>query len=394
MSERKFFVIGISDSHNQEFSSEVLDIIKKGKSFSGGKRHYELIRDFLPDKSVWIDIVVPLDQALREYEKWKEIIVFASGDPLFYGFAATLKREFPDDEIVVYPSFNALQMLSHKLLLPYGEMINISLTGRSWENLDISLLENREMIGVLTDKNKTPSSIARYLLEYGYDNYKMFIGQQLGNDEEKVREMELDEAAKTDFKAPNCLILKMKQHRKRFFGIPEKEFNLLDGRANMITKRAVRMVSLSLLDLFDKKVLWDIGFCTGSVSIEAKLNFPKLNVVAFEKREEALDLLKRNSRKFGVPGIKGLTGNFLDMDLKEFPRPDAVFIGGHGGKLNDIIKRLMKYMNPGGVIVFNSVTKESYNLFKNSVESNGLAVVETHSITIDQHNPITVLKAE
>ena len=69
------------------------------------------------------------------------------------------------------------------------------------------------------------------------------------------------------------------------FGIPEEQFELLDGRANMITKMPVRLLSLSLLDLRNRSVMWDVGFCTGSVSIEAKLQFPHLDIVAFEKRE-------------------------------------------------------------------------------------------------------------
>ena len=116
MSERKFVVIGISDKNTQAFPSEVLDIINKGKVFSGGKRHFQLVRKFLPSDFSWIDISIPLDEVFRQYENKKEIIVFASGDPLFYGFATTLKREFPDAKIVVYPTFNSLQMLAHRSL--------------------------------------------------------------------------------------------------------------------------------------------------------------------------------------------------------------------------------------------------------------------------------------
>ena len=36
----KFVVIGISDHPNPFFTPEVLEIIKNGKVFSGGKRHH------------------------------------------------------------------------------------------------------------------------------------------------------------------------------------------------------------------------------------------------------------------------------------------------------------------------------------------------------------------
>ena len=87
--------------------------------------------------------------------------------------------------------------------------------------------------------------------------------------------------------------------RSRPFGIPENRFCLLDGRAKMITKMPVRLLTLSMLDLHNRHSFWDIGFCTGSVSVEAKLQFPHLHITAFEVREEGRELLEKNSRKFG-----------------------------------------------------------------------------------------------
>lgn len=393
MSERKFTIVGISDSGDLHLTPETIEIIKQGKIFSGGKRHHLLVRGILPPDAIWIDIATPLENVFKAYEGFEEILVFASGDPLFYGYATTIMREFPEASVRVYPTFNSLQMLAHRLLLPYADMVNVSLTGRSWHKLDVALLENRECIGVLTDKNKTPSAIASYLLDYGYDNYSICVGEQLGNEAEEIRRLSLEEAISQDFKTPNCVILKMIKPRRRFFGIPEDEFYHLSGRNNMITKMPVRLLSLSMLDLCGRKILWDIGFCTGSVSIEAKINFPELSVVAFEEREESRELLKKNVRKFGVPGIQGIIGDFMKTDLSGLPKPDAVFIGGHGGKLHEMIDRVSQYLNPEGVVVFNSVIPGNCKLFKEAVEKCGMKIVATHTIALDEHNPITIIKA-
>ena len=88
MSDKNFTVIGLSDSHQQWFSPEVRNIISQGHIFSGGKRHHEIVKELLPAGYLWIDIVVPLDKVWAEYAKYESILVFASGDPLFYGFAA------------------------------------------------------------------------------------------------------------------------------------------------------------------------------------------------------------------------------------------------------------------------------------------------------------------
>ena len=72
----------------------------------------------------------------------------------------------------------------------------------------------------------------------------------------------------------------------------------------MITKAPIRLLTLQALELNRHRVFWDIGFCTGSVSIEARLQFPHLTIVSFEIREEGKELMNINSRRFGTPGIR------------------------------------------------------------------------------------------
>ena len=393
MSEKVFTIIGISDAGNQYFSPEITGIIGRGIVFSGGKRHHGIVEPMLPEGARWSDVTVPLEDVFEEYAPFSEIVVFASGDPLFYGYATTLQRVFPDARIEVYPAFNSLQTLAHRLLLPYAEMTNVSVTGRPWKNLDVALMENRPLIGVLTDRRKTPADIARRLLDYGYDNYVMAVGESLGNELEKVRNLTLREAAGGNFDVPNCVILKMTSPRKRFFGIPEELFAHLDGRGNMITKMPVRLLSLSMLGLYGKSVMWDVGFCTGSVSIEAQLQFPSLEIVAFERREESRRLFDENSRKFGAPGIQCVIGDFMDCRLADYPRPDAVFIGGHGGRLPEMVERISAVLREGGCMVFNSVSAESCLSFREAAESCGRSVAEVHTLKLDSHNPITIMKA-
>jgi precorrin-6Y C5,15-methyltransferase (decarboxylating) len=101
----KFIVIGITDNPQPSFLPEVLEIIKSGKVFSGGKRHHEIVAPFLPANAQWIDITVPLNAVFEQYHD--EVVVFASGDPLFFGFANTLQREFPDAELKVFVTASA-----------------------------------------------------------------------------------------------------------------------------------------------------------------------------------------------------------------------------------------------------------------------------------------------
>lgn len=394
MSEQRFHVIGMTDDQSGTFSAEILQLIARGKVFSGGKRHHEIVASLLPEDAVWIDITVPLVKVFSQYEAYAEIIVFASGDPLFFGFANTLKKRLPDAWMRVYPAFNSLQILAHRLVLPYHDMRTVSLTGRPWQNLDEALIRGDKLIGALTDREKTPSRIAARMLEYGYDNYRMTVGVHLGNNQaEEVHTLPLDEVIGREFGFPNCLILEQTYQRERLFGIPESSFYLLNGREKMITKSPIRLQALSMLDLHQKHTFWDIGFCTGSVSIEAKLQFPHLQIHAFECRPEGETLINLNTRKFGTPGIEYHIGDFMELDLSDLPAPDAVFIGGHGGKLTEMLQKIDRYLLPGGCIVFNSVSENSLHIFREGIEAIDRRIDNEIGITVDSYNPITIIKA-
>lgn len=389
-------VIGIDDNREQYFSPEIKSIIREHRTFCGGARHYEVVRPYLPEVHEWIYITVPLDEVFRQFRVVDdEVVVFASGDPLFFGFANTIQREIPDVEMQVFPYFNSLQLLAHRLLMPYQEMHVVSLTGRPWLKFDEALIIGYDMVGVLTDNRvHTPSVIAQRMLEYGYDNYEMYVGELLGNhDKEKVTKWRIEEVVGQDFDYPNNIILRRTAVHPRPFGVPESGFHLLNGRAKMITKMPIRLLSLSMLDLRERTVMWDVGFCTGSVSVEAKLQFPHLQIVAFEQREEGRALMHDNSRKWGTPGIETVVGDFTEVDATAYPSPDAVFIGGHSGKMHKIVTRVSEVIRPGGAVVFNSVSAESKALFSDAVTCCGFLLEQGIRIRIDDFNEIEVLKA-
>ena len=84
--------------------------------------------------------------------------------------------------------------------------------------------------------------------------------------------------------------------------------------------------------------------------------------------------------------------------------PDAVFIGGHGGKLKEIMAKAVEVMTPGGVIVMNSVTTPvveqmtnhrpgSHQLWDEACRELGLRQVPPVHVAIDDYHPIEILKA-
>ena len=393
----RFTVVGMNDEQSPLFTPEVQGLIAQHRIFSGGRRHRELVAALLPADAIWIDIVVPLTEVYHQYRELNEpVLVFASGDPLFFGYTTTLMREFPGLVSQTFPSFSSLQMLAHSLRLPYHDMRVVSLTGRPWHELDRALIERAAKVGILTDRKNTPARIAQRMLDYGYSNYQMHIGVRLGGSREEVYSLPLTEVVAQEFEHPNCLIIEDTKptHYAAPIGLHELDFFPLNGRVKMITKMPVRLVSLSLLELEHRRSFWDVGFCTGSVSIEAKLRYPHLVVTSFEVRPEGKELMEINTRRFHAPGIDYHIGDFLSQDLDALPHPEAAFIGGHGGRLIEFVERLTTLMGEDGVLVFNSVSSETLDLFREAIKRVGWHISYETLLTVDEHNPITILQAK
>jgi len=389
-----FNVIGIGN-RKPNFTAQQQKNILKAKIFSGGKRHHQLVKEYLPAGHQWIYIQSPMSAVFEQYENTKEeIIVFASGNPLFYGFSNTLKNKYPDATIVTDPYFSSIQLLANTFNINNNELLTVSVHGRSWKTLDSIVIKQEKYIGILTDKEKNPATIANRLLTYGYDNYKIYIGEDIEGEEEKFYKLSLEEAAKKKFYPLNCVILQKIAHRKIDFGIKDRDFKGLPNRPKMITKMPIRLTTLHFLDILTCNVLWDIGFCTGSISIEAKLKKTELEVVAFEKRPECEYIIKENQKRFGVPGIRRVMGDFLEQNLNQLPKPNAVFIGGHGGQLKELFHKIKPFLLPSTIIVINAVKEDSIKMFKEGCREIEYAITEESTFSLDNHNPITLLKAK
>ena len=390
----KITIIGIND-RLPEFTEEVQTFIASANFFAGGNRHHELVKKYLPETYHWSPIVVPLSGLFEDIQNKKgNWVILASGDPLFFGIGNTLKRVFPDAEIKLLPQFNSLQLLAHRLGINYGEYPVVSLTGRPWGAFDKALIMGASRMAVLTDRKKTPVEIGRRMISYGYTNYRMFYGEKMGGENERVLTLDLDEVLEMDFCHPNCFFLEKTNNAIPSGGIHETDFEPLEGRPRMITKMPIRITTLALMQLHKRKVFWDVGACTGSVSIEARLSHPHLQVTAFEIRPESEGIIHRNARKFQAPGVYLIIGDFLKAKKEKLVAPDAVFIGGYGGKMEEVLNDVNKYLLTGGVIGFNSVSGESRTRFLNWCSHNQSEIIQQQQIQVDDHNPISILIAE
>jgi len=388
-----FYLIGISNHPFPKWNDDVLELIHESIVFSGGKRHYKLVRSYLPKNHIWIEISGKMGELIKQYNTFDtSIVVFASGDPFFYGFGNTLQRLLPDAELKAFPYFNSIQLLCHKTQTNYNTLKAVSVHGRDWSALDEALINRNELIGILTDNKKTPSEIAKRMLQYGFDNYSITIGEALDGNEEHIEQLNLVTCSNKTHDNLNCVLLKQTVTKDKPFGIPDASFIPLRNRANMITKMPIRLSTINALQLQSKAVFWDIGSCTGSVAIEAKQHFPHLKIIAFEKRTECTDIIQQNTERFSTPGIAIIIDDFFNLNLKGFEIPDVVFIGGHGGRLKELI-HLIHQLNSSVRIVTNAVKESSTHIFIEELSKLN-NTINTVVIQVNEHNKISIHTAE
>jgi precorrin-6Y C5,15-methyltransferase (decarboxylating) len=101
----------------------------------------------------------------------------------------------------------------------------------------------------------------------------------------------------------------------------------------MITKFEVRALALARLGPGLGDLVWDVGAGSGSVAVEcARLGAA---VVAVEKAADGVERIRANARAHGVD-VDVVHGSAPEA-LDGLDDPDAVFVGGGGRELPDIV---------------------------------------------------------
>ncbi len=170
----------------------------------------------------------------------------------------------------------------------------------------------------------------------------------------------------------------------------------------MITRREVRLLALCYLELRPEDVLWDVGAGSGSVSLEAARLSPRLQVFAVERDAAAFARLEANIAQFGAAGVRAVRAEAPE-GLAALPDPDAVFVGGSGGRLAEILGVAAGRLESGGRIVLNCITLENFSrgwerLGELGLEPEATSVQLAHSRplgrlhSLEPENPIFILR--
>lgn len=373
-------VIGIGDEGIRSLSEVAQERIQSASILYGGARQLSFFPDFAGQKRV---IQAPLSACIEEIKADLQsggIVVLASGDPLFFGIGSTLVKKLGAAAVEIIPHVSSLQLAFARAGESWQDARLVSLHGRSIQGL-AQQVHGAKIVAILTDTVNTPAHIARYLLAFAMTEYDLFVAEHLGGAQERSGWYCIEDVLNQEFAELNVVLLKQKAHSPVpvfHLGMEDDAFSQRKPDRGLITKREVRVLSLAELALRPGGVLWDIGACTGSVSIEAILSEPSLRVFAVEKNEGDLVNLRENQVKFRTDfvAIHAKAPDGLDT----FPNPDAVFVGGSGGEMDELLELCANRLNPDGRIVVNAATVENLYQAQQTLTRLGFAV----SITLVQ----------
>ncbi|MGI9566103.1 MAG: precorrin-6Y C5,15-methyltransferase (decarboxylating) subunit CbiT [Nitrosopumilus sp.] len=186
-------------------------------------------------------------------------------------------------------------------------------------------------------------------------------------------------------------------------GIPDELFERTENVP--ITKEEVRTIQISKARLKPGQTVYDVGCGSGSISIEAGLQIESHGkVLAIDYDEKAIELTKKNAKKFNLSNITLIFGN-ATTKIQELEEADAIFIGGTGRDTKEIVEISQTKLKSGGRIVIGVILIETLYSVLQILENSSFELVDITQVTISKsrktttgtmmlaRNPVTVISA-
>ena len=399
-------VIGVLDDGAASLSPTALALLRRADVVVGGSRTLALLDDDIAPHAQRRDLTGQLSAVpgwiAAAREAGQTSVVLATGDPLCHGIASYLASRLCIEAVEVLPNLSTVQLACARLGLAWQDARIVSVhskdagewrvgaePGHGLYALAQSLRQHDRLL-VLTSPNNTPDRIARLMVAEGLgDDFQMAVAERLCTpDERVVAELSPHDAAQQTFADPNVVVLVRSQVRPQpvRMGLADSAYHQRQPDKGLITKQEVRAVSLARMQLRADSHVWDIGAGSGSVGLEAARLCPQGHVWAIEKNEVDFAIAGQNARAFGVSNHTLVHGKAPE-GLDAWPDPDAVFIGGSGGELQELIALCLRRLRAGCWLVMNFVTLENLASATQALQAQG-AVWDVLQLQAARSKPI------
>ncbi len=367
-------IIGVGAAGADELAPGAAAIVRAAKVVIGPERLLDGTLTAGVEHVAWPTGVEAMRDAVLS-RRGTPVVVLASGDPLWYGMAATLARDVPAAEMAVFPSPSSMQLAAARMRWPLQHVAIVSLHGRPVELLHPHLLPGNRILALTADRT-TLAAVREILSQRGYGQSVVTVLENLGAADERVFDDPRWEPGDLYILAIDCVADADAPLLPTVAGLPDSAFTH-DGQ---LTKREVRAVTLARLSPYPGAMLWDIGAGCGSVAIEWMRAARDARAVAIEPETARLAMIRRNALSLGVPGLIVVAGS-APGSLSSLPQPDAVF---HGGAIAEetIFRAAWEALRSGGRFVANAVTLDGEAALLARSEANGgeLARIEVSAL--------------
>jgi precorrin-6Y C5,15-methyltransferase (decarboxylating) len=319
-------------------------------------------------------------------DEQKKVVVLATGDPLCHGIASFLSKKLGAEQLEIMPNTSTIQLAFARFGMAWQDAKICSVhnkdagewqIGSGAEHGLYALLQainQHDKLAILTGPENDPARIARMLILEGMqDLFMMQVAENLLCSDEKIfMDLAITELAEQAFTGNDVVILTRQCSKKPelLFGYADAAFKQRKPEKGLITKREVRAVSLARMQLTAASIVWDIGAGSGSVGIEAAKLCPQGHVYAIEKNAVDFSIAADNARSFGLHNYS-LIENKAPLGMAHWPAPNAVFIGGSGGELAELIKLCLAKLQANGCLVMNFVTLENLSVAVEALKQDG-----------------------
>ncbi len=408
-------IIGIGLEGASGLSPKSLTLIQQATVLVGGDRHLGYFPEHRAERLVLGKISESLTIIQQRLEQGHGIVVLASGDPLFYGIGRLFLEYFPPEVLRFYPHLSAVQLAFNRLKRPWQDATIISVHGRSLELLTAPLQKGQSPLAILTDPTNHPPAIARFCQSLDLpSHYQAWLCQDLGGETEMIESYALDALAQVKpeaIAALNLLVLERCDTSSELdlaslpiLGVPDHCFLSFADRPGLMTKREVRLLALGEMALQPGQVIWDIGAGTGSMAIEMARLCPTSRIYAIEKTAMGISLIQQNCQRFGLTNIQAIPAQ-APLGLASLPQPDRIFVGGSGGKLEEILHQCQSRLTAQGKLVIALATLENFSRSLQWFEHQGWSytvqqaqISRSHPIAgltrLQPLNPVYILSAQ
>lgn len=399
-------VIGVLDDGAASLSPTALALLRRADVVVGGSRTLALLDDDIAPHAQRRDLTGQLSAVpgwiAAAREAGQTSVVLATGDPLCHGIASYLASRLCIEAVEVLPNLSTVQLACARLGLAWQDARIVSVHSKDAGEWHVGAepghglyalaqsLRQHDRLLVLTSPDNSPDRIARLMVAEGLgDDFQMAVAERLCTpDERVVAELSPHDAAQQTFADPNVVVLVRSQVRPQpvRMGLADSAYHQRQPDKGLITKQEVRAVSLARMQLRADSRVWDIGAGSGSVGLEAARLCPQGHVWAVEKNEADFAIAGQNARAFGVSNHTLVHGKAPD-GLDAWPDPDAVFIGGSGGELQELIALCLRRLCTGGWLVMNFVTLENLASATQALQAQG-AVWDVLQLQAARSKPI------